>query len=97
MIMLTKKELLDSIRQHIFILLLLQSYSVEQAATRNVASSSPKKVLFLTLSILIGYISKAILLYSGMTPGYCATLKTLSSFSLNAAISRPILSSVMRA
>lgn len=33
--------------------------------------------------------------YSGITPGYCAILKTLSSFSLNATISRPILSLVI--
>ena len=30
--------------------------------------------------------------YSGIAPAYCAPLKMLSSFSLNAAISRPILS-----
>ena len=35
--------------------------------------------------------------YSGIAPAYCATLKTLSSFSLNAAISRPILSLVILA
>ena len=33
----------------------------------------------------------------GIVSGYCANLKTLSSFSLNAAISCPILSLVMRA
>ena len=35
--------------------------------------------------------------YSGIVPDYCVTLKTLLSFSLNAAISCPILSLVMRA
>ena len=34
---------------------------------------------------------------SRIAPAYCAILKTLSSFSLNAAISCPILSLVMRA
>ena len=34
---------------------------------------------------------------SRIAPAYCAILKTLSSFSLNAAISRPILSLVIRA
>ena len=33
--------------------------------------------------------------YSGIAPAYCAPLKMLSSFSLNAAISRPILSLVI--
>lgn len=40
----------------------------------------------------IGYIR-----YFGIMPGYCATLKTRSSFSLNAAISCPILSLVILA
>ena len=35
--------------------------------------------------------------YSGIAPGYCATLKTLLSFSLNAFISCPILSLVILA
>ena len=35
--------------------------------------------------------------YSGIVPDYCVTLKTLLSFSLNAAISCPILSLVMQA
>lgn len=35
--------------------------------------------------------------YSGVAPDYCVTLKTLLSFSLNAVISCPILSLVMRA
>jgi len=35
--------------------------------------------------------------YFGIMPGYCATLKTLSSFSLNAAISCLILSLVILA
>ena len=35
--------------------------------------------------------------YSGIVPDYCVTLKTLLSFSLNAAISCPLLSLVMRA
>ena len=33
--------------------------------------------------------------YSGIVPDYCVTLKTLLSFSLNAAISCPILSLVI--
>ena len=35
--------------------------------------------------------------YSGNVPDYCVTLKTLLSFLLNAVISCPILSLVMRA
>ena len=35
--------------------------------------------------------------YSGIVPDYCVTLKTLLSFSLNAAISCPILSLVILA
>lgn len=42
-------------------------------------------------------ITRILSMIIGIVSGYCANLKTLSSFSLNTAISCPILSLVMRA